>query len=267
MAAPIPHRTLKAHLAGGGKVVNGWCSIPSTVTAEIVARRGFDTVTIDLQHGLIDYQTALAMLQVVDAHGMPTLCRVPWNEAGIVMKALDAGFSGVICPMINSKDDAVRFAGACRYSPRGYRSFGPTRALNVYGSDYVSVANDFVAAIGMIETRAALDNLDAILEVEELDAVYIGPADLALSLGFAPTLLPEEPAVLEAIADIRARAKRAGKAVGLHCGLPETVRERLDNGFDFASLSTDARLFTTVLTEQLAQARAVPAKTGERGQY
>lgn len=267
MTVSIARRNLKSHLAGGGKAVNGWCSIPSTVTAEIVARQGFDTVTIDLQHGLIDYQTALAMLQVVDGFGMPTLCRVPWNEAGIIMKALDAGFSGVICPMINSKDDAVRFAGACRYAPRGYRSFGPTRATNVYGTDYVVGANDFVVSIGMVETQAALDNLDNILDVAELDAIYVGPADLALSLGFAPTLLPQEPKVLEAIADIRARAKRAGKLVGLHCGLPESVRERLDGGFDFASLSTDARLFTSMLATQLAEARAVAPKLGERGQY
>lgn len=267
MTSTIQRRNLKTHFAAGGKAVNGWCSIPSTVTAEIVARQGFETVTIDLQHGLSDYQTALSMLQVVDGHGMPTLCRIPWNEPGIIMKALDAGFSGIICPMVNTREDAERFVGACRYAPRGYRSFGPTRALNVYGADYVEAANDFIATFAMIETAQALQNLDEILAVEELDAVYIGPADLALSFGYTPTLLPQERKVLDAIDDIAARARRAGKRAGIHCGTPQTVRERLDNGFDFASLSTDARLFTSAVAAQLAEARAEVAAEKTGGQY
>ena len=199
---PIPQRGLKQYLAADGKAINGWCSIPSMVTAEIVARAGYDTVTVDLQHGLIDYQMALAMLQAVDGQGMPTLCRVPWNEPGIIMKALDAGFTGIICPMINTKEEAERFAASCRYAPAGARSFGPTRAMQVHGGDYARTANQFIATFAMIETAQAMENLDAILAVEGIDAVYIGPADLGLSLGFAPTLLPE-PAVLEAIATIR----------------------------------------------------------------
>ena len=267
MPDPIQRRLLKRHFASGGKAVNGWCSIPSTVTAEIVARQGFDTVTIDLQHGLIDYQTALAMLQAVDGHGMPTLCRIPWNEPGIIMKALDAGFGGIICPMVNTRKDAERFVGACRYAPRGYRSFGPTRAMNVFGADYVEAANGFVTTFGMIETAEALDNLDDILAVEELDAVYVGPADLSLSLGFTPTLLPQEARVSDAIALIRERATKAGKRAGIHCGTPQMVRQMLDQGFDLASLLTDARLFTTAVAQQLAEARAEGPALVVQGQY
>ena len=262
---PIPARSLKQHLASGGKAVNGWCSIPSTVTAEIVARAGYDTVTVDLQHGLIDYQTALAMLQAVDGMAMPTLCRVPWNEPGIIMKALDAGFTGIICPMINTREEAERFAASCRYAPAGARSFGPTRAMAVHGGDYARTANQFIATFAMIETAQAMENLDAILAVDGIDAVYIGPADLGLSLGFAPTLLPE-PTVMEAIATIRDKTVKAGKLAGIHCGSPAMVREMLEQGFHLATLLTDARMFTNTVTAALAEARAV-APSLVKGQY
>ena len=262
---PIPPRGLKQHLASGGKAINGWCSIPSAVTAEIVARAGYDTVSVDLQHGLVDYQTALAMLQAVDGLGMPTLCRVPWNEPGIIMKALDAGFTGIICPMINTREEAERFAASCRYAPAGTRSFGPTRAMQVHGADYARTANQFVTSLAMIETAQAMENLDAILAVDGIDAVYVGPADLGLSLGFAPTLLPE-PAVAAAIVTIRDKAIGAGKLAGIHCGSPAMVREMLASGFHLATLLTDARMFTNTVATALAEAReARPSLV--KGQY
>lgn len=262
----IPQRGLKRHLAAGGKAVNGWCSIPSAVTAEMVARAGFDTVSIDLQHGLIDYQTALAMLQAVDGLGPPTLARVPWNEPGIVMKALDAGFTGIICPMINTRAEAERFAAACRYAPAGSRSYGPTRAAQVHGTDYAATANGFVTTFAMIETAEAMGNLDAILAVEGIDAVYVGPADLGLSLGHTPTLLPEAEPVRAAIATIRDRAVAAGKIAAIHCGSPAMVRAMLADGFGLATLITDARMFATALAVGLGEARATGAET-VGGQY
>lgn len=262
---PILQRDLKHHLTSGGKAVNGWCSIPSTVTAEIVARAGYDTVTVDLQHGLIDYQMALTMLQAVDGQGMPTLCRVPWNEPGIIMKALDAGFTGIICPMINTREEAERFAASCRYAPAGSRSFGPTRAMQVHGGDYARTANQFITTFAMIETAQAMENLDAILAVDGIDAVYIGPADLGLSLGFAPTLLPE-PAVRVAITTIKDKTIRAGKLAGIHCGSPDMVRQMLEEGFHLATLLTDARMFTNTVATALAEARNTRAAL-TKGQY
>lgn len=260
----IQRRGLKQHLRSGGKAVNGWCSIPSAVTAEMVARAGFDTVSIDLQHGLIDYQMALSMLPAVDGLGLPTLCRVPWNEPGIIMKALDAGFTGIICPMINTRAEAERFAGACRYAPAGTRSFGPTRASLVHGADYARAANGFVTTFAMIETAEAMGNLDAILAVEDIDAVYIGPADLGLSLGHVPTLLPEAP-VRQAIAMIRDKALAAGKVAAIHCGSPAMVREMLADGFGLATLQTDARIFADAIASVAAAARVTGAEAGRGG--
>jgi 4-hydroxy-2-oxoheptanedioate aldolase len=243
---------IHAHFASGGKAVNGWCAIPSAVTAEIMGRQGFDLMTVDLQHGLIDYQMALTMLQVLQGLPAPVMARVPWNEPGILMKCLDAGFSGVICPMINSADDARRLVQSTRYAPLGSRSFGPTRANMVHGTGYAKAANTKVLVLAMIETREALDNLDAILAVEGIDGVYVGPSDLGLSLGYEPTLEPTAPEVLESITAILRRTKATGKIAGTHTGSPAMVRRMLEQGFDFASLLTDVRLFASAVAGQLA---------------
>jgi 4-hydroxy-2-oxoheptanedioate aldolase len=244
--------SLKDHLATGRAAINGWCSIPSPVTAEIVARAGFDMATVDLQHGLIDYQAALTMLQAMQGGSVPVLARVPWNEPGIIMKCLDAGFAGVICPMVNTVDDARRLVTASRYAPLGGRSFGPTRANLVHGAGYAKTANDRVLVLAMIETREALENLDGILAVPGLDGVYVGPSDLGLSMGYEPTLDPVEPEVLQAIMAIGARARAMGKIAGCHCGTPAMVRRLQAQGFHFGSLLTDLRLFASALAIALA---------------
>lgn len=248
---------LKATWGAGRRTVNGWCCLPSAEVAEIVGAADFDTVTVDLQHGLVDYQTALGMFRALDRHGKPVMARVPWNDPGIVMKVLDAGVWGVICPMVNTRAEAERFVAACRYPPRGVRSYGPTRAALRFGADYPSGADDFVATIAMIETQQALDNLDDILAVPELDAVYIGPSDLSLSLGCPPTLSPDAEKVLSAMAGVRTRAHAAGKAAGTHTGGPERVRRVLGEGFDFASVGTDAGLLRNALTAAAEASRSL----------
>ena len=257
----MPITDLKAHFAEGGTAVNGWCAIPSPVTAEITGRAGFDIVTVDLQHGLIDYQMALTMLQVLQGLLAPVMVRVPWNEPGIIMKCLDAGFSGLICPMINTAEDARRLVEAARYAPLGGRSFGPTRANLVHGPTYARAANQTVLVLAMIETREALSNLDAILDVEGIDGVYVGPSDLGLSLGFEPTLEPTEPAVLTAIAEIVARTRARGRIAGVHTGSPAMVKAMLAQGFNFASLLTDVRIFSNALSRALADVRDGKAQT------
>ncbi len=244
--------SLHSHFATGAKAVNGWCALPSPVTAEIMGRQGFDLMTVDLQHGLIDYQMALTMLQVLQGLTAPVLVRVPWNEPGIIAKCLDAGFAGVICPMVNTVEDARRLVQSSRYAPLGARSFGPTRANLVHGTGYAKSANTSVLALAMIETREALANLDAILAVEGIDGVYVGPSDLGLSLGYEPTLEPTAPEVLAAIATIAGRAKAAGRIAGVHTGSPEMIRRMFAQGYDFASLLTDARIFATGIAGQLA---------------
>jgi 4-hydroxy-2-oxoheptanedioate aldolase len=253
---------LRNGLDAGKKFVNGFCSAPSSIIAELLARQGFDSITIDLQHGLIDYQTSLTMLQSIAAIGVPSICRIPWNDPISTMKALDAGFEAIICPMINSREEAERFASCARYAPRGVRSFGPTRALNVFGPSYSEVANDKIVTFAMIETEKAIANLDDILAVPEIDGIYIGPADLALSLGFAPSLVVTEREVAKAIDHVLAVTKGKRKFSGIHCNGGETASQRLNEGFDLATVSTDIRLFVGAVQHELRAARGAQ-KTGE----
>ena len=179
--------------------VNGWLAVPDSFSAEVMAHQGWDTLTIDMQHGVIDYQRMVTMLQAISTTPTVPVVRVPWLEPGIIMKTLDAGAYGVICPMVNTREEAQRLVSYTHYAPMGSRSFGPVRA-NLYGGpDYATEANRTVVAFAMIETAQALDNLDAILSVEGLDAIYIGPSDLSLALGCKPVFDDVEPKVAQAI--------------------------------------------------------------------
>ena len=228
--------------AAGQPGLNGWCSIPSTVTAEIMSLYDFDSLTIDLQHGLVDYQTALSMLQAMTASGITPLARAPWNEPGIIMKLLDAGCLGIICPMINTAEDAKTFVDTTRYAPQGSRSSGPTRAILIHGSDYHHQANDTIVSLAMIETVEALGNVDAICATDGLTGLYVGPSDLAVSMGHNPGLDRTEPDVDEAIGKILDTAKKHGRKAGIHCGTPEYLKAAYARGFDFATLASDVRM-------------------------
>jgi len=178
--------TVKEKWARGEVTFGAWLSIPSSFSAEIMAHQGFDWVCIDMQHGVVDYQAALPMLQAIGSTSTIPIVRVPWNEPGIIGKVLDAGAMGVIIPMVNSVEEAKAAVAACRYFPDGARSFGPTRATYYAGPDYFAGANRAIACIPMIETRQAVDRLDEILAVPGIDAVYVGPADLSITLGLPP---------------------------------------------------------------------------------
>jgi 4-hydroxy-2-oxoheptanedioate aldolase len=246
---------LRQRLDAGEKIVNGFCSVPSPIMAEFLARQGFDSITIDLQHGLIDYQTSLTMLQAVTGPGVPAICRVPWNDPIPVMKALDAGFEAIICPMINTRAEAERFGSYARYAPRGVRSFGPTRSLNVFGPSYSQAANDQIVTFAMIETETAVNHLEEILAAPEIDGIYIGPADLTLSMGFTPSIAVTERKVIEAIEHIRSVTKRKNKFVGIHCSSGAAVAEMLNQGFDLATISTDVRIFIAAVQGEVKAAR------------
>jgi 4-hydroxy-2-oxoheptanedioate aldolase len=237
-------------------VVNGWLAIPSSFSAETMAHQGWDSLTIDLQHGVIDYAQMLTMLQAISTTPTVPVVRVPWLEPGIIMKSLDAGAYGVICPMVNTREDCQRLLSYTRYAPRGTRSFGPIRALLYGGADYPAAANDTVVTFAMIETAQALDNLDAILSVEGLDAIYIGPSDLSLALGCRPVFDDVDPKAAQAIDHILERAKAHGVKAGIHNGLPEVARARVAKGFRFVTLGSDARMIAQGSQQLLAAMRA-----------
>ena len=245
----------------GGAAVNGWLAIANSFSAATMAHQGWDTLTIDLQHGLVDYPAMVTMLQAISTTPVVPIVRVPWLEPGIVMKALDAGAYGVICPMVNTRDDAQKLVAWTHYAPRGTRSFGPVRALLYGGVDYPQKANDTIVAFAMIETAQALDNLDDILSVEGLDAIYIGPSDLSLALGCTPTFDDLDPKAAEAVDHILARAKAHGVVAAIHNGSPEAALKRIAKGFQFVTISSDARLMAAGAQQIMAKMRAAPAPT------
>ena len=222
-------------------VLNGWLAVPNSFSAEVMAHQGWDSLTVDMQHGVIDYAAMVTMLQAISTTATVPIVRVPWLEPGVVMKALDAGAYGVICPMVNTREEAQRFVAYTNYAPKGTRSFGPVRAALYGGADYAQRANETVVRFAMIETKQALDNLDDLLSVEGLDAIYIGPSDLSLALGCRPVFDDVDPPVAQAIDHIVARAKAHGVVAGVHNGVPEVARARVAKGFRFVTLGSDAR--------------------------
>jgi 4-hydroxy-2-oxoheptanedioate aldolase len=250
----------------GGAVINGWLAIPNSFSAETMAHQGWDSLTIDLQHGVVDYQSMILMLQAISTTDTVPVVRVPWLEPGILMKTLDAGAYGVICPMVNTKEDAQNLVAWTHYAPRGTRSFGPVRALLYGGADYPKHANDTIVTFAMIETAKALDNLDDILSVEGLDAIYIGPSDLSLALGCRPVFDDVDPKAADAIDHILARAKAHGVVAGIHNGTPEGALARIAKGFQFVTVSSDARLMAAGAQQVVAKMRATPAPA-DSGSY
>jgi 4-hydroxy-2-oxoheptanedioate aldolase len=221
--------------------VNSWLAVPSSFSAEVMAHQGFDSLTVDLQHGIVDYQAMVGMLQAISTTDTVPVVRVPWLEPAAIMKALDAGAYGIICPMVSTREDAQKLVAYSHYAPQGTRSFGPIRANLYGGADYPTHANDTIVVFAMIETAQALDNLDAILSVEGLDAIYIGPSDLSLALGCKPSFDDPEPKAVEAIEHILARAKAHGVVAGIHNGEARVAKSRAAMGFRFVTVMSDTR--------------------------
>jgi 4-hydroxy-2-oxoheptanedioate aldolase len=248
---------LKQRIMSGKACVNGWLAIPSGFAAEVMAQCGWDTVTVDMQHGVQDYQSMVQCFQAMQAHPVTPLVRVPWNEPGIIGKVLDGGAMGVICPMINNATEARALADACLYPPMGKRSNGPIRAA-MYGeaSAYQSTANDEIMIIPMIETREGIDNIDEILQVPGISGIYIGPSDMGLSLGMIPTLDREEPNILAIYENLLASCKKHGKFAGLHNGTAAYAAKMIGMGFQLVTIANDSGLMAKAAKEAVATVRS-----------
>ena len=248
---------LKEAWKAGRKTVNGWLAIPSGFSAEVMAQLGYDSLTVDLQHGLQDYMSAVACFQGMHGRGPVPMARIPWNEPGIIGKLLDAGAQGLICPMVNSAQEAADFVTACRYPPLGRRSNGPIRA-GLYGEpgSYFRTANDDILCLPMVETKEALENIDAILSVEGVDGIYVGPTDLGNSLGiFPPVMDREEPEILRIYAMLVERCAAHGRFAGIHCNSGAYVKRMHAMGFSFATMGTDAINMAVGVRAQFAALR------------
>ena len=242
--------------ASGKAVVNGWLAIPSGFSAEVMAQCGFDSVTVDMQHGVQDYQSMVQCFQAMQAHPVTPMVRVPWNEPGIIGKALDGGAMGIICPMINTKKEAEAMVQYCKYPPMGSRSNGPIRA-GMYGeaTSYQTTANAETLCIPMIETKTAIKNLEAILDVEGIAGVYIGPSDLGLSYGMVPKLDRDEPEILKIYDKILKECGKRGIYAGIHTSGAADAAKCIARGFRLTTLANDSGLMATYAKMQVAATR------------
>jgi|APFre7841882724_1041349.scaffolds.fasta_scaffold01303_5 4-hydroxy-2-oxoheptanedioate aldolase len=233
---------LKALWAEGKATTNGWLMVPHVVVAEVMAGLGWDSVTLDMQHGFIDLPDIVNLLAALGSNGAAgpvPLVRVPWNDPGMIYRALDAGAQGIICPMVNTAAEAKAFVAATKYPPLGERSFGPVRMLLREGPQYVAKANATCLAIAQIETRQALENLDPILSVQGLDAIYVGPSDLAFDMGFPPHLDTEQATLLETYDRIVAAARKHGVATAMHNTTPGYATKMAAKGFNMVTFGSD----------------------------
>ena len=251
-------------IANGGAVLNGWLGIPSSFAAEVMAHTGFDSLTIDMQHGAMHYDAAFPMLQAICTTDVTPLTRVPWNEPGIIGKVLDAGSYGIIAPMINNRAETEALVRSCKYPPVGTRSNGPTRARYYRGEDYATAANDTILAMAMVETVEALHNLDDILSTPGLDGIYVGPADLSISLknSMPPDVYSAEN--LAAIKKIVAACKRHGVIAGIHCMSVEHTIQMRELGYQFLTVQSDTAFLAGQASAAVAEIRSSEAKASPK---
>jgi 4-hydroxy-2-oxoheptanedioate aldolase len=241
----------------GGTALNAWLALGSSYAAEIIAHLPYDSVTVDLQHGMQDFETALTMFQALSTSDSVPLARIPANQSWMVQRVLDAGAYGVICPMISSAAECRHFVAACKYPPTGERSYGPARGLLYGGRDYALHANDCILTLAMIETPQGLSNAAEILAVPGLDGIYIGPSDLALSLG-RPVIPQVHQEVRDAATHLLRLSKAAGKRAGIFCPTKEFGAEMVELGFDLVTVSTDAEILRTAAMTVLDTVRRAP---------
>ena len=247
----------------GKVVINGWLSIPNSFASELMASVEWDSITLDLQHGLIDYSSSISMLQSINNSTKPSLARVPWNEPGIIMKMLDLGVSGIICPMINNQKECEKFVSYCKYPPIGERSFGPMRAQINFGTEYYENANKEILSIAMIESKEAFKNLDKILSTKGLNGIYVGPADLSFSYNDQPGFDIEDSPIFEKIELIAKKANENNIFAGIHVGSYKYTLKAIDLGYQFISILNESKFMLDGVEEILKKIKGQNKKNNK----
>jgi 4-hydroxy-2-oxoheptanedioate aldolase len=247
---------LREKWAAGEATLGLWSSIPSPFMVELLARSGADYVCVDLQHGLADFTDLASLLQAITTGGATPIVRVAANEPWQIGKALDQGALGVIVPLVESADEAARVVASCRYPPDGFRSFGPSRAASVIGSLEPAKLGGEVVCLVMVETKRGLENVEAIAQIPGLDGIYIGPSDLAVSLGLSPRQREQAPEHRQAVETIRDASTSNGIVAGIHCAGAETACNYVNEGFRCVTVTTDVQLLGRSAAREVEQARA-----------
>jgi len=237
-----------------------WLFSADTYIAELMANAGFDALVLDMQHGMgIGPDRAALWLQAVSTKDAVPMVRVPWNEPAYIQWALDAGAYGVIVPLVNSREEAVKAVGACRYPPVGYRSVGPNRARFYGGVDYLEGADREIICLIMIENINTVAHLEELANVAGIDGFFIGPVDLAVTMGLAPEDIQNSTKHAEACQRVLDVAKGHGLIAGIYTRSAQEVLRRTEKGFMFCPCINDAHALTAAANTALQQVRG----TGE----
>ncbi len=232
---------LRQRWTSGGAAYNGWLTIPAAWPAELLAAVGFESLTIDMQHGLIDEPAALQILQAMDQRRCATLVRLAWSEPAAIMRALDRGAAGVIAPMIGGPADVVALVAACRYPPQGIRSYGPVRVGIAHGAASLAEIAATPLIFPMIETAAAYEQLEAIADVPGIAGLYVGPSDLSLSLGLPLPVDFKEPRLRAALAAAAAACARRGLVAAIYADVA-AAPELVELGYKLITVVNDGEL-------------------------
>lgn len=254
---------LKGALSRGEKTLGGWLQMASPISAEIMAQAGFDWLVIDMEHGPGDVLTSLHQMQAMNGSGCVPLVRAPWNDFVVVKRILDAGAYGILFPYINSREEAEAAVAACRYPPEGIRGTAGSPRAPGYGqkaADYLMNANGEILTLMAVETGEAVQNLDEILSVSGVDGIFIGPMDLATSLGHMGNPAHEE--VQETIAEIEARVRSAGKVLSTIAADWEQAEAKFERGYQMLMVMADGVALAKLAAALVGKFR--PYRDGER---
>lgn len=247
---------VKRALREGRPTAGAWLHLCSGISAEIMSRAGFDWLLIDMEHGHGDLQTLLAQLQAIEGSEAIPLVRVQWNDPAVIKRVLDLGAYGVMVPWIGGRAEAEAAVRACKYPPQGIRGIAGSHRAGGYGrhaAEYWQRANEEILVVIQVETRSAVEDIDAIVRVPGVDVIFIGPADLSTALGHRGD--PAHPEVQQAIGRVEAAARGAGLALGNITRSWEQARELYRKGYGFLTLCSDTSLVVQGSTEVMARFR------------
>lgn len=239
--------SLAERLAADETLITAWSGIPDSLTVESLARQPFDAVTLDMQHGGHHEDSVVRSIPSIQQAGKPAIVRIPVGRFDMASRALDFGADAVIAPMINSVEDARRFAAAMKYPPLGERSWGPTFAAPRRGhggqGDWLRDSDVRTLAFAMVETRAALAVLDDILAVPGIDGIFVGPSDFSIAWSNGQTVDSTLEDMMATIADIAARTRSAGKLAAIYVMDPSVAGRVVSMGFRLLATGSEGQLF------------------------
>ena len=243
---------VRAKLKRGEPSVGTWLTLPDSIAARLMARVGFDWLTVELEHTPVTFETAATSFAIIAASGVVPLARVPWNTAENIKRVLDTGAWGIVVPMVNSRAEAEAAVAAARYAPLGARSIGgQLHAANFEtdGATYYQRANDEILVVLMAETVRAIEAADAILSVPGIDVIFIGPNDLLHSMGRPPAFDSDDKQFIDATQHILKTAKKHGVAPGIHVVDAAAAKRRIAEGFQFIAVASEAGLMLSKASE------------------